>query len=592
LRVTLRRSLFAGFVAIIGILVVVASLSLRRDLREDLLRNFRSDIERSLRLAELVMVDTRLEPALLAPALSERIGMRVTLVARDGTVVGESNVRPADLPVMENHGERPEVRGAWTGERTVVERRSGTLGVPMLYAAAPVELGDRDLVLRIAAPLERIDEVIRRAQRDLNFATALALVVAFLITALLGRWVSRPLGLMSERSRAFASGDLAARMPRDARLAELDDLAHDLNRVADELEARVRELARERDEMRSLTDSIAEGVIALTSDARVLRINQAAIELLDVPRPLPFAPVGTLVRNPELRELLEASVFGPPGSREIALGDRRLLISSRPMERGAVLTFLDVSELRRVERVRRDFVANASHELKTPLTAMRGFAEALLEEEPPEEMRRQFVASIHQNTLRMQKLVDDLLDLSRLEAGAWSHAAEAVDPARLVREVWEELAGGRDGPRLRIEGEAELVADRGALVRIFRNLLENSLRYTGEDGTIGVEIGERSGVVQVAVRDDGAGIPSDALPRIFERFYRADPARARAAGGTGLGLAIVRHLVTSMGGAVEAESELGVGTTIRFHLPNRPPVSGRNPEGAEVAGNDVRETPL
>ncbi|MEX0980237.1 MAG: HAMP domain-containing sensor histidine kinase, partial [Gemmatimonadota bacterium] len=224
------------------------------------------------------------------------------------------------------------------------------------------------------------------------------------------------------------------------------------------------------------------------------------------------------------------------------------------------------------ERVRRDFVANASHELKTPLTAVRGFAEALLEEEPPEALRRQFLGSIRDNTLRLQHLVDDLLDLSRLESGAWSPEREELSVADVATEVWEELPDEpkRRSIRFEVAGDAELEADRRALSQIFRNLFENAVRHTEEGGRVGVEIRERGGRIRVAVSDDGSGIPSSALPRVFERFFRADPARDRGAGGSGLGLAIVRHLVSTMGGSVRAESVLGEGTTIRFAFPRDP----------------------
>ncbi|HZD06046.1 MAG TPA: ATP-binding protein, partial [Longimicrobiales bacterium] len=358
-------------------------------------------------------------------------------------------------------------------------------------------------------------------------------------------------------------------------VVELDELSQAFNRLADELRDRLGELARERDESQSLIDSMAEGVIALTDDARVLRINRAARELLRIPASPRFAPAASIVRQPELRELLEESVVQPVQTREVVLGARHLVVSSRMLEGGgSVTTLLDISELRRLERVRRDFVANASHELKTPLTAMRGFAETLLQDEPPEDLKREFLASIQKNTVRLQRLVDDLLDLSRLESGGWRARRGHVDVADAARGAWGEFLdrAAEKGVTFRIRGEAVAVADERGVEQIFQNLLDNALRYTGEGGTITVDLAAAARVVEVAVTDTGMGIPSRSLPRIFERFYRVDVARDREMGGTGLGLSIVRHLVSAMGGKVTAESELGVGTTIRFTLPASLPV--------------------
>jgi two-component system phosphate regulon sensor histidine kinase PhoR len=327
--------------------------------------------------------------------------------------------------------------------------------------------------------------------------------------------------------------------------------------------------------MQALIDAMAEGVIALTDDARILRTNRAGRALLHLPQESWFAPVGALVRHPELRDLLEESVVKPFRQREVALGDRHLIMSAQLLDQGgAVVTFLDVTEMRRLEQVRRDFVANASHELKTPLTTIRGFAETLLEDDPPDALRRDFLTSIRDNTLRLQRMVEDLLDLSRLESGAWSARREEVAVGEVAAECWYDFRTRAEeaGVRFVLEGSGIALADEQGLRQVFRNLIENSLRYTGRGGTIAVRARPERGMVRVEVSDTGAGIPSRALPRIFERFYRADTARARSEGGTGLGLAIVRHLIQAMGGEVGAESELGKGTTIWFTLPE-PPVA-------------------
>ncbi len=235
-----------------------------------------------------------------------------------------------------------------------------------------------------------------------------------------------------------------------------------------------------------------------------------------------------------------------------------------------MVTFLDVTESRKLETIRQDFVANASHELKTPLTTMRGFAETLIEDDPPEPLRQDFLRMIHSSSLRLQRVVDDLLDLSRLDSGAWQAHLEEIDVGSVADSVWATLdhkAREKD-VRYMVEGHGSVRADPSGLTQILTNLFHNALRYVDQGGTVWVRIVPDGETMAVEVADDGAGIPAADLPRIFERFYRVDAARSRAEGGTGLGLAIVRHLVSAMDGTVEAESELGSGTTVRIRLPS------------------------
>jgi signal transduction histidine kinase len=306
------------------------------------------------------------------------------------------------------------------------------------------------------------------------------------------------------------------------------------------------------------------------------------------------------VRNAELRGVIERAAEGVESSREIAVDDRRLLVAARPIEQIApaasardaearvlpggprlpvVVAFADLTELRRLEGVRRDFVANVSHELKTPLTSIRGYVETLLgDPDLPADMHNQFLGVIHKNAERLQGIIDDLLDLSRLESGGWRPTLIRLDPMSLVREVWAAFEPRATLQKVEfiVAGEAAAVlADAGWLRQVLTNLYDNALRYTHAGGRITARVtplthtngGVGSHRVAIDVIDTGSGIPGDALPRIFERFYRVDPARSRAEGGTGLGLSIVKHLVESMGGDVAAESELGKGTTIRLRLP-------------------------
>jgi signal transduction histidine kinase len=573
-RFRIHHALFAGFLGLTGLMAVLIVVLVGSGLRRELIETYQVELEREISLASwLVEASDAAAADSVARVITDRIGYRVTLIDTAGVVLGDSYVDAGRVSLEENHRDRPEVAGALehTGAAFAV-RRSATVATPLLYAARLTSFRDLPVVLRVAAPLGTVDETVSQVQRTVAVAGMAAMCLALLVAYWLSVVLARPTVVLAERARQLARGDFAVRAPLGQGVAELADLSAAFNRLAEELRARLLDLRRERDEMEALIETMAEGVVALNAEARVLRVNRAARTLLGFPADIPpLAPVGTLVRQEELRELLEGSVLHPVQSQELRVGDRVILAASRRLEQGgAVTTLLDVSETRRLEQVRRDFVANASHELKTPLTSIRGFAETLLEGDPPEKLKLQFLASIRDNTLRLQRLVEDLLDLSRLESGAWIATRDTVSVADVARDAWRmfEEAAARREIAFVIEGDADVVADRQALVQVFRNLMENSLRHTDDGGHLHVGVTlPAPGLAEVAFSDDGEGIPSRALPRIFERFYRADSSRARDAGGTGLGLSIVRHLVGAMGGEVWAESTLGEGTTIRFTVP-------------------------
>ncbi|MBI4538897.1 MAG: HAMP domain-containing protein [Gemmatimonadetes bacterium] len=573
MRLRAHHALFAGFAGIIGLLLVLVGILAETGLRRELIAFYGDELERELGLGEEVLFRSGAEDLdAVAHGLTRRIGFRVTIIAEDGTVLGDSDIPAERLAAVENHGDRPEVQAALRGETAFAERLSRTVEFRSLYGARAVSLPEQRVVLRIAAPLEEVDRTMGRARRAVLAAGGVALVVALLLAYVLSRLMLRPVARLAERARALAAGDFSRRAPLDVEVAELDTLATAFNRLAEHLEARLAELSRERDEMRALIDCMAEGVLALSADSRVVGANREASRLLRLPADPRGAPAGALVRQPELRALLGQALVAGFEAREATFEGRTLLVTARALDAGgAVVTLLDATELRRLERVRRDFVANASHELKTPLTALRGYAETLLEEEPPPELRREFLASIHGNTVRLQRLVDDLLELSRLDAGAWQPELEALEVAEAAGEVWREFERRAEEKEIgfQVTGDAAVIADAAALHQILRNLFDNALRHTLAGGEIRVRVAppdDADGMVRVEVSDTGSGIPSAALPRIFERFYRVDPSRSRAEGGTGLGLSIVKHLVEGMGGTVGAQSELGRGTMVWFTL--------------------------
>lgn len=575
MRLRIHQALFAGFLGVTGLLVILIALLVGFGVRDELRSTFQDELRRQLNLAAAVV--SQAPPADLDQVTREvasRLAYRITVIDASGRVLSDSEVRRDRVADMENHADRPEVLAARDGGVHFATRVSATLDDPLLYGARREVLSDgREVVVRIAAPLTRVEAALNRIQNGVVFTGIVATIIALIMAYILSRALARPLVVLAERARLLAAGNLSIRVPMERRVQELQNLAVAFNRLGEELQERIWELAGERDEMQALIDSLDQGVLALDAEGRLVRWNRAATRLLELPADLqPGTPATALLRQPELRRFLEASLTGTGAAKEMRVGERDLVLASHPLAYGgAVTSLLDASEIRRLERVRRDFVANASHELKTPLTSIRGFAETLLDDFDAEPaIRDRFLTAIRNNTLRLQNLVDDLLDLSRLESGGWVAEREPVDVAELAREVYRNLPAleGQDREFL-VEGGGVALADPSGLVQIFRNLFENAVRHTGPGGSIQVEVepGPGDGRLTIRVTDDGEGIPQEALPRIFERFYRADSSRDRDQGGTGLGLSIVRHLVNSMSGSVSAESELGQGTSIVIVLP-------------------------
>jgi PAS domain S-box-containing protein len=335
------------------------------------------------------------------------------------------------------------------------------------------------------------------------------------------------------------------------------------------------ELRREQAETGALVESMVEGVIAADERGRIVTANPAARRLLgyEAGEPLPDLP--ELFRVKAAREVVDAVLQGQPvQDRELEMDGGVFLMNARPLPSGgAVLVIHDLTAMRRLEAMRRDFVANVSHELKTPLTSISGYAETLLGDTPDAGTTRGFLSTILSNARRMQRLVDNLLDLAKIEAGHWQPEREPMDVASVARETWTDLRDRDTAQSIEFQvdvaGDATTVlADADAIGQVLTNLLDNALRYTPPGGRIVCRSRRHDGGIAISVSDNGMGIVREHLPRIFERFYRSDPSRSRDEGGTGLGLAIVKHLVEAHGGRVSAESERGAGTTVTCWFPN------------------------
>ena len=439
-------------------------------------------------------------------------------------------------------------------------------------------VGDAVAGALVTVPGITREQAVAAAVRAVTLSGLLSVVLAVAVGVVLARLIRAPLHRLHQAAAVGGGGWGGAGV-----VAEVQDARHAVGRTLGELEQRYRTEQRERSALSALVESVSEGIMQLDGNARIVRVNEAGRHLLGLPEDAVGRSVAAAVRTPELRALLvHGAAGGGTGASEVVVDERRLLVSVAPQDAGAVATFVDLTALRRMEEIRRDFVANASHELKTPLTSIRGYTETLLAGDLPPEEQKHFLGTVSRNADRLQRIVDDLLDLSRLESGRWQPQLEPVDVLQLARRAWAGFADRAEERGVAFEsasdGDATALADPGAVEQVFTNLFDNALRYTAQGDTIRVMIrsegdtddgttGRPGPHISVEVEDTGAGIPRDALPRIFERFYRVDPARSRAEGGTGLGLSIIKHIVEGMGGSVSARSALGKGTTVRVALP-------------------------
>jgi len=546
--------------------IIAADVLLRRHLEQEIA----TELEREARLvAAFAPVDSTKWPEFAALA-GARLGRRVTLIDPDGHVRGDTEFDRASLAQLQNHRDRPEVRAALDSARGVGmnERLSASTNERQMYVA--IRGGPPGLaVVRVSTTLAIVDTQVHAVQRAVAVAGLVMLLAAWLLAWMLARALAWPLLRIADAATDIAAGR-PAEFP-DVRVPELAHQVDALRAMHHELERRFEDLRREREESRTLLEALSDGVLAADKRGIVVETNAAARRLLGYGETEPLPPLGELFHDRAHRALMREVLTGAVvEGRELDLGDRTVVFSARPLaEGGTLLVLSDVTDVRRLETVRRDFVANVSHELKTPLTAIAGYAETLAAE-ASDAQATGFAQTIVENARRMQRLVDDLLDLSRIESGSWEPEPRSVDVEMAAREAWgpfAERAAGRDVAFESATNSAAINADPEALRQIFTNLFDNALRHTPPRGRIRVGAQRASGTAVVRVSDTGSGIPADHLPRIFERFYRVDPGRSRQEGGTGLGLAIVKHLVEAHGGRVEAESELGRGTTILLYFP-------------------------
>ncbi|MBK9757175.1 MAG: HAMP domain-containing protein [Nannocystis sp.] len=567
LRMGVRGKLFLVSVALVLAVVFLAGLYLEGQLVEWAQGRAEVELQGHARLVRVLLEhqqdgDDDLDA--LADRVAAPIDARVTIIGADGRVLGDSEFAGAGLRGLEPHGDRPEVISALRDGQGVARRTSASLTTEMLYVALPFKRPDEGLegVVRVARPLREVDAAVRRLWLAFAVAGVFAIGGAVLLSALASHYLSRTLrGLVQDARRMVETGDKSKLLVGSH--DEIGGLAGSLNRMADELEGAVATLSVERTRFEAVLESMDEGVLALNQHQQLTMINRAALGLLSLSTEHDGDTLAERIPIPTLHELVVHALAGQPERREfetLTTPPRQILASASPLRnlQGAVVVLHDVTEIRRLERIRRDFVANVSHELRTPVSIIRLNAETLLDgalERP--DVARKFLEAQMRNADRLAALVSDLLEISRIEAGTYEIHCDFIRVAPIVERIVDSVQQIADEKHMTVRCEVppdiSAWADAEALEHVLLNLVDNAVKYTPPEGKIAVRVRAEGERVRIEVEDNGPGIEPRHRARIFERFYRVDKGRSREVGGTGLGLAIVKHLAEAMDGSVGVE---------------------------------------
>jgi two-component system phosphate regulon sensor histidine kinase PhoR len=585
-----RNGIFLKLMAAFLVVIVAAAVLFDLMLGGAWEASLRSEIERNLvqktqLLAHRVESDRTHSLADIAAQEGQAAGARVTIIDPAGNVLADSE---SSSGAIENVAQRKEFAVALSGRVGIDQRRSATIGIPFLYVAVPVSGG----AVRLAYPLSDVEAVSAQVRRRLALASVLAFFFALIVAAAASRWTAQRLERIVDVAGRIANGDLQARILETSQ-DEIGRVAGAIDKTARRVEQSFAAVVSSQRQLETLLNSMQDAVIAVSDDGLVQWANRPMNRLV---------PQGTRLQQPVVETIRDpdflASVKEATTTHEVKTARATSIVPGRAFDvtaaplpgGGAVAVLRDLTETERVEKTRRDFIANVSHELRTPLTSIQGYTETLLDSAPENGApAREFLEIIRKNSSRMARLTEDLLTLARVESGETRFDVEPVPPAELLHDAEENFreitrnhgielqiqdspahhlqSRNFPGPNPLPENLPMVLADREAIHQVFSNLIDNALKYGGSGGRI--VLGARSvpHAVEFFVQDFGAGIASEHLPRLFERFYRVDKARSRESGGTGLGLAIAKHIMLAHGGSIRAESELAHGSTFLFALP-------------------------
>lgn len=581
--------LYPSFLLITVLAIVIISWFTTHEIRQFYIKRTASDLEARARIFKnnITRDVLNLNPDQIdrmCKEIGSESSTRITVVLPDGSVVGDAEESPGQ---MDNHNSRPEIRQALLTGSGMSIRRSSTLKKEMMYYAISVrESGDCIAVVRMSIPLTSINDVLQIFSNRIIVAGLIIIAIAAIVVYWVSRKISLPIEELKAGAERFAKGDLKRIFPVTS-TEEISLLADAMNKMAGQLESRIKALVEERNEKEAILSSLIEGVLAVDNEEKIIHMNQATARMLDTqPEISEGMLIHEVVRNTEIQQLVSDSfekketlerdiLFHGENERSVHVVTTPLL-DGKGEQIGILIIFNDVTQIRKLEEIRRDFVANVSHEIRTPITSIKGFVEVLLDGAIDDDSKaKHFLGIVLKQSDNLNAIVEDLLHLSKIERDTEADEIyfQAGDIKSVLRSAIENCdinaSKKKIAINLEIENTPETRINAQLLEQAVVNLINNAIKYSEEGSEITVAAKYVDETIHINVIDSGCGIASEHLPRLFERFYRVDKARSRELGGTGLGLAIVKHISQAHGGSVSVESEPGSGSEFSIHLPLR-----------------------
>jgi two-component system phosphate regulon sensor histidine kinase PhoR len=582
----LRRSIFITYMIIVLISLSITGFVTIRAVEKYFIMNTEDTLITHAKVLQTFLAPELEQHKNPSPHLDKAVGelgkdlkARITIVDLKGEVLADTERIPREL---KNHSNRPEIKQAYRGEIGKSIRYSSSIKTKMMYVAVPVLKGDTIIaVLRLALPLSQIGNLSKYIWGIILSSTLTGLIIAFFMSTVFSRRITKPIEEVAQAAKGIAQGNYDMKIPIRTS-GEIKILAESFNHMAENLHKTISELKDGKDKTEAVLGSMAESLIAVDNQCRIIMMNSAAEKLFEIKRNKVLGRhLLEMLRNRELYDLvndvLTANKSVSQGLKIITSEEKIFRINIVPINEeknsGAVAILRDITDLRKLEKVRTEFVANVSHELKTPLTSISGFVETLLDGAyKSQDHCRYFLGIIKQETDRMTRLINELLYFSRIEKSGTPLNRTQVDIIEVIMKALSVLQTAINEKRHKVnlelpENIKPILSNEDSLLQIMINLLDNAVKYTPDGGKINIRLEETSDRVSITVADNGVGIADDELDRIFERFYRVDRARSGEIGGTGLGLAMVKHLVKGLEGRITVDSELGKGTAFTVYLP-------------------------
>jgi two-component system phosphate regulon sensor histidine kinase PhoR len=580
----LHYKLFITFGLIIAVTLGVVFVYLDNSLNKKNIIQLKDNIKKQSAACRVILSRSDIKTnnlKKLAQDIGSSLGLRVTFISNSGVVLADSDVSDKYLSTLENHSERPEIKATKNTGEGWSQRFSTTLKKDIIYYATPLKTVRFDGVIRFAIPVEKVSIMSKKIDDVIAFSLFVAFIASLILAIIAFNIISLPIRRIAKKANEIANSDFSNKILINKK-DEVGELARSLNMMGDHLRARINDILSNNSKFEAVLLSMSDGVVVLDSNGFIQLMNRTLKNMLNIDvNPVGKKPI-EVIRNVNIQNISESILkqadsvitqeehFLFPSNKTIILHAAPVIVDHKII--GAVIVFSDITELRKLETVRKDFVANVSHELRTPISNIKGYAETLLDEALEDKQNAlDFIKIIHNESGRLASLIDDILDLSKIETDAFKLNLVQNNLFEIAKDAIASLDRDAKDKGIMINNELALdekiLADKSLLTQVFVNLIHNAIKYSHNDSIIILSSKMQDELIKIEVKDQGLGIPEKDLSRIFERFYRVDKARSKSLKGTGLGLAIVKHIVQTHGGDVYVKSVEGYGSTFGFTLP-------------------------